>query len=164
EFGQVYRVTFRFLSAFWEGDETLKRAGFVISKDKRFFTWWTTLPIVSPLLTGWTAGSAADHFRHSDRSAVVAEAMESLERALNLKAPRPQAVYFHDWHDDPFFRGAYSYVPVNGLSAREALSRPVDSTLFFAGEATNMNGHGGTVHGAIASGLRAANLIQSAGA
>lgn len=80
----------------------------------------------------------------------------SLARILDRKIPRPAAIYFHDWHGDPFFRGAYSYVPVNALPAREALSKPVDGTLFFAGEATDTNGHGSTVHGAIASGIRAA--------
>ena len=34
---------------------------------------------------------------------------------------------------------------------------PVEKTLFFAGEATDITGHNGTVHGAIASGRRAAS-------
>lgn len=37
-----------------------------------------------------------------------------------------------------------------------ALGRQIESTLFFAGEATDTGGHNGTVHGAIASGKRAA--------
>jgi monoamine oxidase len=49
QFGQVYRITFQFRSAFWERDEKLKCAGFLISRDKRFFTWWTTHPVISPL-------------------------------------------------------------------------------------------------------------------
>jgi monoamine oxidase len=67
--------------------------------------------------------------------------------------------YFHDWHADPFARGAYSYVPVGALRAREALAKPVGGTLYFAGEATETNGHSATVHGAIASGKRAARQI-----
>ena len=66
--------------------------------------------------------------------------------------------YFHDWANDPFTRGAYSYLPVNGLEAQQALSHPVDNKLFFAGEATAV-GHIGTVHGAIQSGQRAAAEI-----
>jgi monoamine oxidase len=161
KFGQVYRVTFRFRTSFWEEDEEFKRVGFLLSKDPRFFAWWTTHPIVSPLLTGWTAGSAADRIGNSDRAAIAAEALASLERILNRKIPPAQAVYFHDWHADPFFRGAYSYVPVNALAARKALSKPVDNTLFFAGEATSMTGRGGTVDGALASGIRAANDVQA---
>ena len=43
--------------------------------------------------------------------------------------------------------------------AQEALARPLETTLFFAGEATDTAGHNGTVHGAIASGRRAAKEI-----
>jgi monoamine oxidase len=39
------------------------------------------------------------------------------------------------------------------------LASPIDNTLFFAGEATDTTGHNGTVHGAIASGRRAAKEI-----
>jgi len=35
----------------------------------------------------------------------------------------------------------------------------VANTLFFGGEATNSDGHSGTVHGAIATGYRAADEI-----
>jgi monoamine oxidase len=70
--------------------------------------------------------------------------------------PRPEAFYFHNWHSDHFFRGAYSYASVNALSARKTLSKPTDGTLFFAGEAAETNGHDSTVHGAIVSGLKAA--------
>jgi len=66
----------------------------------------------------------------------------------------------HDWCADPFARGAYSYIGVNGMTAPRALGRPVDGTLFFAGEATNGE-QIGTVAGAIASGRRAAREILS---
>ena len=39
------------------------------------------------------------------------------------------------------------------------LAQPVEDTLFFAGEATDTSGHTGTVHGALATGERAAQLI-----
>ncbi len=47
-----------------------------------------------------------------------------------------------------------------GDGAQEALASPIENTLFFAGEATDISGHNGTVHGAIASGRRAASEIQ----
>jgi monoamine oxidase len=127
-----------------------------------FPTWWTNHPILSPLITGWSAGPAADPLLGADQTVVISEALSSLGRILSRKIPRPQAAYFHDWHADPFFRGAYSYVPVNALPARQFLTRSVDGTLFFAGEATDTTCHGGTVHGAIASGIRVANQIQRA--
>jgi len=66
--------------------------------------------------------------------------------------------YTHDWSADPFSRGAYAYLPVNGLEAQHTLAGGVDDTLFFAGEATSV-GNIGTVHGAIASGSHAAAEI-----
>ena len=71
------------------------------------------------------------------------------------------SAYFHDWQADPFARGAYSYVPAGALPAREKLAQPVEKTLYFAGEAINLHGHSATVHGAIASGVRAASLIRN---
>jgi monoamine oxidase len=71
--------------------------------------------------------------------------------------------YTHNWQKDPFAGGAYSYIPVGGIDAPSQLARPLGDTLFFAGEATNTEGHQGTVHGAIASGLRAAREILSHG-
>ena len=55
---------------------------------------------------------------------------------------------------------AYSYIPVGGTDAQKELAEPVENTIYFAGEAINTAGHHGTVHGALASGLHAARLIQ----
>jgi monoamine oxidase len=70
-----------------------------------------------------------------------------------------EAAYFHDWQSDPFSRGAYSYGKVGSDGAQQGLGAPVANVLFFAGEATDISGHNGTVHGAIASGYRAAEEI-----
>jgi monoamine oxidase len=67
--------------------------------------------------------------------------------------------YFHDWQTDPFSLGAYSYVRAGGMEAQKQLAAPVSGTLFFAGEATNSQGHHATVHGAMSSGYRAAAEI-----
>jgi hypothetical protein len=94
KFGQVYRVTLRFREAFWEEDEKGKSAGFLVSQDKRFFTWWTTHPVLVPLLTGWMAGSAADEFSASTSLVVVGEAVKSLARILKRKIPSPEGFIF----------------------------------------------------------------------
>jgi monoamine oxidase len=65
----------------------------------------------------------------------------------------------HDWSADPFSRGAYSYPLPGGADAGRALARPVEGTLFFAGEHTTPSPANGTVHGAMASGLRAAEEV-----
>ena len=68
----------------------------------------------------------------------------------------------HDWDADPHARGAYSYARVGGSQAAKTLARPVEGTLFFAGEATDTEGRTGTVEGALATGLRAARQVETA--
>jgi len=51
---------------------------------------------------------------------------------------------------------------VGGIDAPEQLAKSLDNKLYFAGEATDVNGHWGTVHGAISSGLRVAGEIIDA--
>jgi len=50
-------------------------------------------------------------------------------------------------------------VRVGGTGSSRRLARPVDGTLFFAGEATDESGEAGTVAGALASGERAADQV-----
>jgi monoamine oxidase len=162
QFGQVYRVTFRFREPFWLEDKKLKHAGFLISTDPFFRAWWTTHPVMSPVLTGWAAGSAADQFRTLEKPEIVASALQSLSRILGFKVPTPEAAWFHNWEHDPLFRGAYSYVPVGQEAAHRRLAAPVEDTLYFAGEASEWEGHASTVHGAIRSGKKAAELVMRA--
>ena len=72
--------------------------------------------------------------------------------------------YWQDWTTDPFIRGAYSYPNLSATSdTRKRVAEPVADQLYFAGEATNTNGHHATVHGAVESGYNAAvALIRAA--
>ncbi len=162
-FGQVFRVVLRFREAFWEADQQFADAGFLLSDEALFPTWWTTLAVRAPVLTGWSAGPHADALAGKSQSEIVSQAIASLARILSRTAGELnhllQAAYFHDWCADPFARGAYTYVPVAALPMRAKLAEPVHGTLFFAGEATEQNGHSATVHGAIAAGIRAAQQV-----
>jgi monoamine oxidase len=62
----------------------------------------------------------------------------------------------HDWRSDAYSLGAYTYIPRGALGAADALSVPVEATLFFAGEHSDTSSNWGTVHGALRSGYRAA--------
>ncbi len=163
QFGQVIRVILRFRKALWEDNEDLAEAGFLLSNEKHFPTWWTPLPVRARSITGWSAGPHADELAGLPKTEIVRRAVRDLARVLNSReaklADLLDSVYFHDWHGDAFARGAYSYVPAHAMRAREKLAEAVAGTLYFAGEATELNGHSATVHGAIASGRRAAREI-----
>jgi monoamine oxidase len=162
-FGQVFRVVLRFREAFWEADERFADAGFLLSDEPLFPTWWTTLAVRAPILTGWSAGPHTDALLGKSHAEIISSAIGSLAHTISRREQELnrliEAAYFHDWHADPFARGAYSYVPAGALPARKKLAQPVSDTLFLAGEATDQNGHSATVHGAIASGVRAAHQV-----
>jgi len=176
ETGQVFKIVLRFRRAFWEKPEFLKERreksgangkglNFLLAPGAEVPTWWTSLPIRSPVLTGYVGGVNAEQL-------LAEEPPSRLERSLValsdiLAVPRREleeqldASASHDWRADPFARGAYSYIGVDGMGAPRALARPVDGTLFFAGEATNGE-QIGTVAGALASGRRAAREVLKA--
>ena len=168
EMGPVVRVVMCFREKFWEQEPEMNGLSFLFTDDPQFPTWWTSNPLPSPILTGWAAGRYALMLKGLGMEAITTKAAESLARILKINLGQLQrqllTSFVHDWQADPFFRGAYSYAAAGGIDAARELARPVEDTLYFAGEATNFEGYGGTVHGAIATGHRAAReVLQSAG-
>jgi monoamine oxidase len=158
ESGPVIRVAMAFREAFWEKQHP--GVAFFHSPDAPFPTFWTPLPMHAPLLTCWAGGPKAARMTGSSEKVLLRKALESVRSVLgNIDEPR--AVLMHDWQADPFARGGYSYLRVGGTGAREELAAPLEETLYFAGEATDVD-ESGTVGGALASGLRAAKEILAA--
>lgn len=96
---------------------------------------------------------------------LVSAALAGVERLFGQPpdmAAQLKAYYYHDWQQDPFARGAYSYVTVGGEAAPHTLAQSLADTLFFAGEATDSEGELATVTGALNSGLRAAHEVLAA--
>ena len=97
---------------------------------------------------------------------MIDEAISTLSPLIDVKRStlRHELVAWHvsDWQADPFARGAYAYTVVGGASAVTQLATPIQSTIFFAGEATHP-GYAGTVAAALASGKRAAEQVLRAG-
>jgi monoamine oxidase len=167
--GKVVRVTLCFHERFWEelngmpDSKSLADLSFLFSSDQFFPTWWTEMPDHAPIITGWAPARSAESLVGLGKEAVTEKAVEALSNLLQVTKPQVQsqlsASYFHDWDSDPFSRGSYSYVKAGGEGCQLVLGEPVSETLYFAGEATDTTGHNGTVHGAIASGQRAAKEI-----
>jgi len=178
--GKVVRVTLCFRKRFWAGkhrgataflsakqtesaNKNLSNLSFLFSRDPAFPTWWTQMPEHVPIVTGWAPADSAEQLAGLSGARIVDKALDSLGSVLGLNQSQIRSqlntAYFHDWDSDPFSCGAYSYVKAGGDGCQKTLGAAIDNTLFFAGEATDTSGHNGTVHGAIASGIRAAKEI-----
>lgn len=169
EMGPVIRVSLCFRDKFWERYPEMANLSFLFTDDPQFPAWWTSNSLPYPILTGWAAGPNARKHAGRTKNEIVQSAVQALARIMEIPEPelRKQMTgsFTHDWQADPFSRGAYSYAAVGGMDAAAKLAEPVANTLYFAGEATNGDGYNGTVHGAIATGYRAAEeLLQSVGA
>ena len=170
EMGKVIRVVLRFRERFWTRihphgapHRTLADLSFLFSQDEWFPTWWTAMPERFPIITGWAPSACVDRLK-ADSMPVAARALQQLAKLLGAEIAELEGLleeaHFHDWQDDPFSRGAYSYVKAGSANAPEILSQPVQETLFFAGEAADTSGNNGTVHAAIASAHRAVDAIK----
>ncbi len=170
EMGKVIRVVLRFRERFWEtikpsprAKKTLSNMAFLFSQNEWFPTWWTSMPEKSAIITGWAPFRSAEQLSGQSESFISDCSLQTLSELLGPPVQELQSllerVYVHDWQTDPFALGAYSYGKVGADGAQRAIAAPVESTLFFAGEATDRAGHNGTVHGAVATGYRAATEI-----
>ena len=162
--GAIIKLQLRFGSAFWESlqEGRYRDAGFFHVPEAEFPTFWTQAPARAPLLVAWAGGPRAVRLAAGVAPGdLVRKALASLEQLFGKEADiegQLEGYYYHDWQEDPFARGAYSYVTVGASEARTTLAAPLADTLFFAGEATCAD-QGGTVAGALQSGVGAAREL-----
>jgi monoamine oxidase len=162
--GKATKIAIRFATAFWKSAGPLRDMLFLHAFDQPFPTWWTMEPVQVPLLTGWAGGLQSVRLGTNDGERLRSLALTSLAHALGIsrEAVDEQVVscHLHQWNQDPFALGAYTYVRVGGQDAHRALAQPIENTLFFAGEATVGRGLNATMEGAIESGQRAGDEIS----
>lgn len=164
--GHSQRLVYVFDSIFWDsitiGETKLEQLNFIDADDGPFRTWWTMYPLRSPVLVGWNSGP--DVIPGASKDELIAVSLKKLAVIFDMSEEtiRTHMVdcFYHDWSADEFSRGVYSYSRPGGVKAPEELAKPIQNTLFFAGEATDTEGNSGYAHGAIASGIRAAKELM----
>jgi monoamine oxidase len=166
--GHVERIALRFREPFWldpslyAPGERPEELGYVRANGGAWPRFWSLAPVRVPLLIGWAGGPAADRLGQMTETERLDAAIDSLARAFPL--PRAalerslDAWLLSAWQGDPFTRGGYAYARVGHEDGADRLARPVEDTVYIAGEATHQ-AHAGTVHGAIETGERAALQI-----
>ena len=110
-----------------------------------------------PMSMAFVGGGAVQAL---ERPELIAEAaatslVEAFGHAIRRRLLRTEVA---DWWHDPFARGSYAVPLPGGAWARHVLRQPLGARLLYAGEATAVDGWGGTVAGAWREGRRAAQL------
>jgi monoamine oxidase len=163
--GPVIRATLVFGERFWAQTRDLQELSFLFTQDDLPRTWWTAMPDAAPTITAWVGGAKVAAIEKSIKAdgshdALLERCLGTLAKAFGLSSDYLQGLlvswHTHDWQADECAKGAYSYAPAGALDASQKMTEPVQGTLYFAGEHTDTSGHWGTVHGALASGIRAA--------
>lgn len=152
--GNVTKMSLVFREPWWPK----RNFGFIHALDEPIPTWWDDPR--GAVLTGWAGGPKAEPLLRHSPKALEMLCLETLNRIFRISITTLQAQlvqsYSYNWARSPHFRGAYSFIPVNGLHLPKLLAQPVERTLFFAGEATTSDAQMGTVFSAWESGIRAA--------
>lgn len=165
--GPVIKVILHFHEPFWERLDggRYRDAAFFQAPQRPFPTFWTSLPMRSSIVVAWSAGPNAARMTGRPDGEIVREAIQSFQSVFGGRTSileHLSVARLHDWLADPLSSGAYSYVLAGGRGARSALAKPVQDTLFFAGEAVDLSGEAATVAGALSSGRRAADELLRA--
>jgi monoamine oxidase len=168
--GFVTRIVVLFDERWWTSklsstpkEASLDSLSFLHGDSPHFPIWWTMHPAHLPVMVGWQGGPGALSLSGRAHDDIEALAITSLAKNLGLSRQRVAShvreSWMHDWQEDPYSRGAYSYPRVGGADAAKRLSRSIRGTVWLAGEAADAEGRNGTVHGAIGSGRRAARSV-----
>ena len=164
EMGHVQKLIFRFRNRFWEELHKKPIRFMHLSNENYFPTWWTLMPHRTPHLIARQGGPRALEMSRWSRDKKIKTALQTLQK-LTGKSSRflngqMEICHTHDWSNDPFCLGSYSYVK-NSRVNQNNFSKSVDNTVYFGGELTLDGANRGTVGGAIESGLRAAKYVKN---
>lgn len=161
--GPVVKLILCFSKPFWDeiDDGEHRDVAFFHAQGAPFPTFWTSLPVRTPILTAWSGGPNAMRLVGRSTDEVLRPALASIAEIFGRRRDYHkmlEGVHWHDWQSDPYSSGAYSYAGVGGGPARKQLRRLVEQTLFFAGEAMDEE-ESSSVGGALSTGRRAAEEL-----
>lgn len=168
ETGGVIKFLAEFNEAYWEDKNTSLRQMphlHFLFTDATIPTWWSQLPSTHPLLTGWLSGPVTNTVTKSEEE-LKQDAIISLAYILNcsedeLKS-KLKSLKVINWLQDPLSKGAYAYRTIDTSEAMKVLSKPIEETIYFAGEAYYDGSEMGTVEAALACGeQRAIEMLKA---
>lgn len=157
--GPVIKLVYRF------AEPVLPEGRWALASAGNPCMWWSPSfgqPSDEYVLTAFVTADRARELLALGETAALEKGVEALRVELNAPTLRPLAAKLVNWVDDPYALGGYSVTPPGAKPAHAALAEPTDARLYWAGEATAGHLWKATVHGAYASGCRAAAEVLSA--
>jgi polyamine oxidase len=112
-----------------------------------------------PVLVAFNVGSVARSLGTLTNAEIASRMLEVLRTVQGGPIPAPTEVAITRWHQEPFTRGAYSFIPVGASPAdQKALGEPIGGRVLFAGEASSTKRFG-YADGALSTGIREAKRL-----
>ncbi|MFN8671475.1 MAG: FAD-dependent oxidoreductase [Candidatus Sericytochromatia bacterium] len=151
-FGHFAKLIVTFPESFWDIDPYFIE--YFDNNDKRIAAFFNAYKATNKnTLIAIAGGKNALEWQSQGLDNMVERFVQQLKLMYKKNIPTPTSAYLSEWSKDPYSLGAYSYL-ANGSTIKdiENLAKPVDNTIFFAGEACHST-HMSTVHGAYISGI-----------
>lgn len=111
------------------------------------------------IVVAFVAGSQAERLAEAGDEATLKAVLENLREFCPQTDAGPLQSHVTHWEDEPWVRGAYSVAKPGEARARERLAKPLDGTLFFAGEAAARSETAQRLNGAYETGRVSARSI-----
>lgn len=154
--GLMNKCVLRFERPFWPADCP------AVAVDTKGFQLFVPGHSRQPTITAFCTGALARQAEAETDAQIVKRVMAILKGCFDKAPATPVEAIVTRWNSDPFARGSYSFIAVGATpDMRAALAEPVQSKLFWAGEATRLD-YPSTAHGAVMSGEQAASQVASA--
>ncbi|MFL5748328.1 MAG: FAD-dependent oxidoreductase [Niastella sp.] len=122
------------------------------------------MPDTDAVLTGWLGGPKTARYTNADNNTVLQDALQSLANIFSMPVNEigslVTASHIAKWQNNPASLGAYSYNKLFTTDARALLNKPVQDTLYFAGEGLYDGINGGTVEAALQSAVDVVKLLS----
>lgn len=160
-FGSVTKIALKFDRAFW--DTGVQYFG-IATEPKGRWNYWLNYRTFSNenVLLGLSFGRYAPVADKMTPEEMTADALSVLRSVWGNSVSSPESVLTTHWSEAANFKGAYSFPQTGGSQNQfDIFADPVADRLLFAGEHTLFDYHS-TTHGALLSGLRAAEKILNA--
>ncbi|GAA4840050.1 NAD(P)/FAD-dependent oxidoreductase [Algivirga pacifica] len=149
------KMVMRFDTAWWD-DEMQEVLGGELCTD-----YWVGEQSTENVLVAYLMGEKAAHVQGWSQEKLSEALCAELQEMFGIEhlIDHLQELVVKDWGADPYSKGAYSFAAPYSEGMREVLAEPLGDTLFFAGEATNTEGHAASIHGAMESAEKVAEII-----